>query len=57
MNTIGVDSIDDAIERTDTAGGTIFVAKHAVPGFGWRAYFTDPQGAMAGVHQMDPSAA
>jgi predicted enzyme related to lactoylglutathione lyase len=29
----------------------------AVPGIGWTAYFTDPEGNAFGIMQFDPSAA
>lgn len=56
VNTIAVDSIDKAIFRIESYGGTIVVPKMPVPGVGWLAYFKDPEQNIFGVMQNDPSA-
>lgn len=56
-NTIQVDSIDDAVERIEAAGGEIVVGKMAISGVGWSAYFTDTEGNVHGIHEFNPDAA
>jgi uncharacterized protein len=55
-NTIGVESLDASIESVKENGGRIVVEKRAVPGVGWLAYFTDPEGNLFGMMQADPGA-
>jgi predicted enzyme related to lactoylglutathione lyase len=56
-NTMGVESVDAAVEAIKAAGGQIIMEKMAVPGMGWVAYGTDTEGNQLGVFQMDSSAA
>lgn len=56
INTIDVPSIDEFTKRVQDNGGTIVIAKHAVPRVGWLAYFKDPEGNMFGMMQSDESA-
>lgn len=56
VNTIAVDSIDETMKKVEEAGGKIVVPKTAIPGVGWLAYFTDPEGNLLGLHQFDSSA-
>jgi predicted enzyme related to lactoylglutathione lyase len=56
-NTMGVESVDKAIETIKSAGGTIILEKMAVPGMGWVAYAVDTEGNQFGVFEMDSSAA
>jgi predicted enzyme related to lactoylglutathione lyase len=53
---VGVDSVDEAIEKIQAAGGKIVSPKAAIPGVGYAAYFTDTEGNSVGVFQGDPSA-
>jgi predicted enzyme related to lactoylglutathione lyase len=55
-NTVDVESVDDAIARISRAGGKVVVPKMAVPGVGWLAYCADPDGAVFGIMQADPTA-
>ena len=55
--TIDVDSLDDMLAKVQAAGGTIALPKQTIPGVGYQAYCTDPDGTIFGVHQRDPSAA
>lgn len=57
MNTIGVSSIDDYVERITRAGGTITMPKMPIPGVGWFASAADPEGNYFGIMQPDPQAA
>jgi len=56
VNTIDVSSVDEFVKRVVENGGTVVVAKHAVPGVGWLAYFKDPEGNVFGMMQSDESA-
>lgn len=56
VNTVGVASVDDAVRSITANGGAIAVPKMAIPGVGWLAYATDPEGNMFGVMQPDESA-
>jgi predicted enzyme related to lactoylglutathione lyase len=38
-------------------GGAVAVPKMAIPGVGWLAYCTDPEGNIFGLMQDDPNAA
>lgn len=56
VNTVGVENVDAAVESIKAAGGTIAMEKMAVPGMGWVAYATDPEGSLFGVFEMDSAA-
>lgn len=56
VNTIDVVDIDESIENVTKNGGKITVPKMAIPGVGWIAYFTDPQGNVFGIMQSDRTA-
>lgn len=51
-NIIRVDSVDQACEAIVKAGGTVVVPKFEVPGVGWKAFFTDPEGNIFGVAEV-----
>jgi predicted enzyme related to lactoylglutathione lyase len=55
--TMDVDSIDDMIAKVEAAGGTVVLPKQTIPGVGYQAYCTDPDGTIFGIHQRDASAA
>lgn len=55
-NTVGVDSLDDALAGVEANGGTILRPKQVVPGVGWMAYCQDTEGNTFGIMQEDPSA-
>jgi predicted enzyme related to lactoylglutathione lyase len=55
-NTIGVDSVDDAVAKIVVNGGQVMLPKHAVPGVGYLAYCSDPEGNIFGLMQDDPAA-
>jgi predicted enzyme related to lactoylglutathione lyase len=57
VNTIDVPSVDDYTSKVESKGGTVVVPKMAVPGIGYMAYCTDPEGNMFGIMQSDPGAA
>ena len=54
--TVGVPALDASLAALPSAGGTMAVAKMAVPGIGWLAYVKDPDGNILGLIQTDASA-
>lgn len=56
VNTVDVPSCDQVLEQVAAAGGATVVPKMAVPGIGWLAYCTDPEGNSFGVMQADEKA-
>ncbi len=54
--TIEVDDLEEAIERTRLAGGTVLVERSAIPGIGWLAQVLDPNDVVFGILQSDESA-
>jgi uncharacterized protein len=57
INTMGVESVDAALETIKAAGGNVIMDKMAIPSMGWVAYATDTEGVTFGVFEMDSSAA
>lgn len=57
INTIDVDSVDGYTQKVESSGGAIAVPKMAIPGVGWMAYCTDPEGNLFGIMEEDSSAA
>jgi predicted enzyme related to lactoylglutathione lyase len=55
-NTIGVESLDEALAAVTENGGRIALPKMPIPGIGWLAYFLDPEGNIFGMMQADTSA-
>ena len=56
VNTIGVDSLDEALERVTAAGATVASPKTTIPGVGHAASCVDPTGVPFGLFQDDPNA-
>jgi predicted enzyme related to lactoylglutathione lyase len=56
VNTVDVPSCDEFIRKAEAAGGRVAVPKMAIPGVGWLAYCTDPEGNTFGIMQNDPQA-
>jgi len=56
VNTIDVESVDEASTKIADAGGTVVVPKMAIPGVGWVAYCLDPTGVLFGVFREDVNA-
>ena len=54
--TIGVDGLDETLERAVASGAAIAVPKQAIPGVGWLAYAKDPEGNIFGILQPDQDA-
>ena len=55
-NTIGVDSVDGAIDAVLKAGGKNIMPKAPIPTVGYFAYCEDTEGNLFGVMQADPNA-
>jgi len=56
VNTIDVADLDATLAAIGRAGGTVALAKHAVPRIGWLAYFKDVDNNLFGVMQPDEQA-
>jgi uncharacterized protein len=54
--TVDVPSVDDAIAKITSHGGTIALPKMPVPGIGWLVYAKDTEGNIFGALQSDRSA-
>jgi len=55
-NTIGVESVDAAVETVTKAGGKLVMPKTPIPTVGYFAYLTDTEGNLFGVMQPDANA-
>lgn len=55
-NTIHVNSLEEYIKKVERAGGKLCVPKMVVPGVGYLAYCSDPEGYVFGMMQMDMAA-
>jgi predicted enzyme related to lactoylglutathione lyase len=55
-NTIGVESVDGAIETVKKAGGKLIMPKTAIPTVGYFAYLEDTEGNLFGVMQPNQNA-
>jgi len=56
INTIGVDSIDEVMDKIKKAGGRILAPKTAIPGVGYHCTSLDTEGNVFGVLQEDREA-
>ena len=54
--TVNVASVDSYFACAQKLGGTVALAKMAIPGVGWIAYCKDLDGNIFGLHQQDPGA-
>lgn len=55
-NTVGVPSLDEAVQKVTAAGGQVLQAKMPIPGVGWFAYCQDTEGNPFGLMQADEGA-
>jgi uncharacterized protein len=55
-NTIGVDSVDNAVTSVQNAGGKLIMPKTPIPTVGYFAYCEDPEGNLFAVMQPDKNA-
>ncbi len=56
VNTISVDSAEAAIEKVKSSGGAVLRDIQTVPGVGYFAYCTDPDGNVFGIMESDENA-
>ena len=56
VNYVMVDSIEDCVKKAQSLGASLTKNKTAVPGRGWFAMFTDPEGNHFAVFKNDKSA-
>jgi len=56
MNYVLVDSVDSTVERAQKLGAALMKGKSAIPGMGWFAMLSDPQGNVFALWQMDKDA-
>jgi uncharacterized protein len=57
VNYIAVDDVDDFVRKGERLGAKVMMPKQPVPGMGWFAQLTDPEGNVFAIWQTDPSAA
>lgn len=56
VDSLAVDSVDKYTETIKAHGGKLLTKKHAIPGYGWHAYFLDTEGNVFGIMDNDTSA-
>ena len=56
VNYVNVESVDASVTKAQQLGAKVTKPKAAVPGMGWFAMLTDPQGNHFAMWQMDKSA-
>ena len=56
VNYIAVEEVDQFVQKGKRLGAKVLVEKQAVPGMGWFAQLTDPEGNVLAVWQHDPAA-
>lgn len=49
--TVDVDDVDAALAKVEQLGGKTVSGRQAVPGMGYAAYFSDPEGNILGLWQ------
>ena len=53
VNYIAVPSVDEAVARAEKLGAKVMMGKTPVPGMGWFAQLTDPEGNVIAVWESD----
>jgi predicted enzyme related to lactoylglutathione lyase len=56
VNYVNVESLDTSVTKAQQLGARVTKPKAAVPGMGWFAMLTDPQGNHFAMWQMDKNA-
>ncbi len=56
INYVNVESLENAMNRAQKLGAKVMKGKTPVPGMGWFAMLTDPQGNPFAMWQSDPKA-
>ena len=57
VNYIVVENVDESVSRAEALGAKVQMGKTPVPGMGWFAQLTDPEGNLFAVWETDMSAA
>lgn len=57
VNYIAVAKVDEAVAKAERLGAKVMMGKTPVPGMGWFAQLTDPEGNVIAVWETDPAAA
>lgn len=56
VNYILVESVDDYVRRAEGLGAKVMMGKTPVPGMGWFAQLTDPEGNVLAIWETDSNA-
>src|SRR5262245_3539311 len=56
VNYVGVDSVPASVAKAKSLGANVMVDTTPIPGMGWFAQLTDPQGNPFALFQTDPAA-
>ena len=56
INYVNVESLEATVDRAQKLGATVMKGKSPVPGMGWFAMLTDPQGNPFAIWQSDSNA-
>ena len=56
VNYVNVESVDASVQKAVSLGATVTKPKSPVPGMGWFAMLTDPQGNAFAMFQQDSQA-
>ena len=54
--TVDVPNVDDSTVMAERLGGSVAMAKMAIPGVGWLTYIKDTEGNILGLMASDPAA-
>jgi hypothetical protein len=57
VNYIAVADVDEFVRKGERLGAKVMMPKQPVPGMGWFAQLTDPEGNVFAIWQTDPNAA
>ena len=57
VNYIAVAKVDEAVAKAERLGAKVMMGKTPVPGMGWFAQLTDPEGNVIAVWETDSAAA
>lgn len=52
----GVEDVEAVVARVEQGGGRVLQGVAPIPGIGWAAYVSDPEGNVIGLFQADPGA-
>jgi predicted enzyme related to lactoylglutathione lyase len=56
VNYISVDDVEESAHKAEQLGAKVMMPKSPVPGMGWFAQLTDPEGNIFAIWQTDSSA-